>query len=271
MASVVSIQPARGTMPVLQFCTPAQLQVDLSYQRATDAQASRTLINRITREWDWGLFQPLVVARRSDGNLYVVDGQHRLEAARQRGDIPQLPCVITAYDDAKGEAAAFVALNQQRRPLTQMNLHRAAVAAGEPDALLVDRLVEAAGLRLTNWADARAWKPGWVNMVGTFKSVLRVHGERNLRLTLETFSTAFAGQVLNSTQTIFLAIAQIVIDRGRAFDRDLLIAILARAPLPDWIARIRQASAERKISLQLAAKQLLAEHYAEAADRAEAA
>jgi ParB-like chromosome segregation protein Spo0J len=74
--------------------------------------------------WDWSLCQPLAVAKRDDGGLMVVDGQHRLEAARLRGDIEDLPCVVTAYRNAGDEAAAFVALNQQRRPLARSTCSR---------------------------------------------------------------------------------------------------------------------------------------------------
>ena len=47
-----------------------------------------------------------VVARRSDGGLYVVDGQHRMAAAILRRDIGQLPCVISSYASAGDEAAS---------------------------------------------------------------------------------------------------------------------------------------------------------------------
>jgi ParB-like chromosome segregation protein Spo0J len=52
----------------------------------------------------------------------VVDGQHRLAAATLRGDIAHLPCVITSLMPTLGdEAAAFVALNQNRKPLQPLD------------------------------------------------------------------------------------------------------------------------------------------------------
>jgi hypothetical protein len=125
--SRLKVNPALGQLPVLQYCSPDQLQVDESYQRSLFVPSSQTLIRKIAVYWDWGLCQPLFVARRSDGGLYVVDGQHRLEAAKLRGDIQQLPCVISHFDSAAEEAASFVALNQQRRPLNRLQLFRAVV------------------------------------------------------------------------------------------------------------------------------------------------
>ena len=56
-------------------------------------------------------------------------------AARLRGDIPQLPAVVVQYASAADEAASFVHLNQQRRPLTRLDLFKAArvIGPGETD------------------------------------------------------------------------------------------------------------------------------------------
>ena len=134
----LKVNPPLGSLPVLQYCSPDQLSIDESYQRSLESENSRTLIRKIAMYWDWGLCQPLFVARRSDGKLYVVDGQHRLAAAKLRGDIWQLPCVVTHFDSAADEAASFVALNQQRRPLTQVELFKAALSAGDEEALTIE-------------------------------------------------------------------------------------------------------------------------------------
>jgi hypothetical protein len=132
--SRLKVNPVLGMRPSLEFRRLAELRIDPSYQRTTEAGASQTLIRRIAMFWDWSLCQPLAVAKRDDGALMVVDGQHRLEAARLRGDIDDLPCVVTAYRNAGDEAAAFVALNQQRRPLSQIDLFKAALAAEDETA-----------------------------------------------------------------------------------------------------------------------------------------
>ena len=118
--------PPLGRMPVLQFIMPGELRVDPSYQRSLEAESSQTLIRKIAQFWNWDLCQPLVVSRRTNGELFVIDGQHRWEAAKLRGDIAQLPCVVVEYSNAADEAASFVHLNQQRRPLTKIDLFKAA-------------------------------------------------------------------------------------------------------------------------------------------------
>jgi hypothetical protein len=148
--SRLKVNPAIGTMPVLQYCTPEQLLIDDSYQRTLETGPSQTLVRRIAMFWDWSLCQPLIVARRNDGGHYVVDGQHRLAAAKLRGDIFQLPCVVASYASMADEAASFVALNQQRRPLGALDLFKAALAAGDTEAMSIMKAIIDAGLSLSN-------------------------------------------------------------------------------------------------------------------------
>jgi hypothetical protein len=158
------ILPALGRMPTLQFCRPVELHIDPSYQRDASSEA-QLLIKRIAQTWNWDLCQPLVVARRQGliEQLFVIDGQHRLAAARLRGDIDQLPCVILSYANAADEAKNFVTLNQQRRPLSKLELFKAAVASGDAQAIEIVAAMNEAGLSIApiaiTSAGSRAWCP----------------------------------------------------------------------------------------------------------------
>jgi hypothetical protein len=171
--SRLKVNPVLGSPPTLEWRPVGELLIDPAYQRAIDTGPSQTLIRRIAMFWDWGLCQPLAVSRRPDGALTIVDGQHRAAAAKLRGDVPHLPCVITSYASAGDEAAAFVALNQQRRPLQALDLFKAAVAAEDKEALLILDCIQSAGLSLAPHSNWTAWKPGMVANVGGLKRVLR--------------------------------------------------------------------------------------------------
>src|SRR3546814_16693938 len=103
-----------GSPPAPQFAQIDQLLVDDSYQRSIEGGASQRLIVKIAENWDWRLCLPLIVSRRQ-GALYVIDGQHRYEAAKLRGDIRDLPIVLFDFDDPKAEAELFVPANRRRR------------------------------------------------------------------------------------------------------------------------------------------------------------
>lgn len=209
-ATRLKMNPVAGSLPVLQYCTPDQLQIDPGYQRGLESGASRALIRKIATFWDWGLCQPLIVARRADGALYVVDGQHRLAAARLRADIGQLPCVITGYRNAAEEAAAFVSLNQNRRPLTGLDIFKAALASGDREAVTIAGALEEAGLELAGSTNNQAMKINAVGNVGGMQQCLRTHGVDVLTAALDVLAQSYKDQVLRFAGSIFPGIAAIV-------------------------------------------------------------
>jgi hypothetical protein len=86
-----------GMPPSIENRSPDELNIDDAYQRSIDTGPSRSLIQKIAKGWDWRMCLPLVVSKREDGSLWVLDGQHRLAAAKVRGDIPYLPCCVSVY------------------------------------------------------------------------------------------------------------------------------------------------------------------------------
>lgn len=263
-----ALAPPRGSLPVLQYCTPDQLAVDPSYQRELD-QVSRALITRIAKGWDWNLFQPLVVARRSDGRLFVVDGQHRLEAARQRGDIAQLPAVIFTPEDRTNEAAVFVELNQARRPLTPFALWNGALAAGDATAATLQQLMREAGLTFSGAADAKKMKPGQLNNVGTIRAWHRRNGDRRTRAVLSALSRAFGSEVIRLGGVLFMGVAAIVIEHDERLSEHLLVDVLQR-PQDEWAADFRRHAAAAGVGIQAAGIAVLRASYAEALAEVEA-
>lgn len=256
------IAPPRGTLPVLQYCPPAQLNVDASYQRELDAQ-SRSLIGEIAARWDWSLCQPLVVASRPDRSLFVVDGQHRLEAAKLRGDIPQLPCVIFHPADATDEAKAFVELNAKRRPLTAYALYKGALVAGDEPTLALAQLLADAGLSFTGAADPARMKPGQLNNVGTVRKWHARNGDAHTRVVLACIGRAFGSEVITFSGALFMAVASTVLEHDTRLSRHLFVDVLQR-PQPDWLADFRRYAADHGVGVQAAAVAVIRAAYAEA-------
>lgn len=208
--SRLKCNPVLGSPPTLEWRGVGELLIDTTYQREIDTSASQALIRKIAQFWDWGLCQPLAVSRRPDGRLTIVDGQHRASAAKKRGDIPHLPCVITSYANAGDEAAAFVALNQMRRPLSALDLFKAAVAAQDDEALLITDCLAGAGLTIAPHTNYSVWKPGQLSNVGGLKECLRTKGERVLREALKVLAKAYPNEPLRFAGTIYPGIAHIV-------------------------------------------------------------
>lgn len=230
----LKVNPPLGNLPALQWALVSQLQVDAEYQRSVDNGPSQALIRKIATHWNWDLCQPLVVSRRADGSLFVIDGQHRWEAARMRGDINQLPCVVVDYASAADEAASFVHLNQQRKPLSKIDVFKAAVASEDPEACAILRAMEAAGLSVAPHGNFVSWKPGMVSNIGGIMAQWRRIGAGHASTALAILGKAFSGQVLQYAGTLFPGICAVVADDLVDADRDRFVALLASRTQADW-------------------------------------
>jgi len=117
-----------------------QLVIDETYQRS----ANEPKIKALARDWSWVACGSIIVADRAS-TFYVVDGQHRVLAARRRADIKQLPCIVFETSSAVAEAKGFLQANTQRKPITGIDRFRALVVTNDPAALLVKRLCDQVG------------------------------------------------------------------------------------------------------------------------------
>lgn len=129
-----SMQDNKGE---LRWINKMDVQVDYSYQRNTN----EIKLKNIARDWSWIACGAIVVANR-EGTLFVVDGQHRVLAARKRSDISDLPCLVFTTSAAKQEAKGFLSAQTQRKPVTAVEKFKAMVVVEDPDALFVQSLAD---------------------------------------------------------------------------------------------------------------------------------
>jgi len=124
-----------------------ELFVDPTYQRNL-SPASITLIRKIVGNWSWKKFKPPIVRLAEDGKYEVIDGQHTAIAAASHRGIVKIPvCVITA-DTVEDRAQAFMGHNGDRIQVTSLQMFHAGLVAGNPEALQIRDVVEAAGARV---------------------------------------------------------------------------------------------------------------------------
>ena len=102
-----------------------ELHIDESYQRTLQNH-----VKIIARDWNPTKCDPLKINFREDGNLYVWDGQHRLEAARLRG-IKYLLCDITVGLTQEQEAELFGCQGMGIKKPDPYDIFKANVCAGE--------------------------------------------------------------------------------------------------------------------------------------------
>lgn len=119
------------------------LHVD-EYQR----EATQVKITNIANAWSWKGCGCILVAKRGE-RFFVVDGQHRVMAARKRVEIRELPCLVFETADMKEEAGAFLVANTHRKPVTTVQAFNALLISGDQNAAKVAALVETGGRRLS--------------------------------------------------------------------------------------------------------------------------
>ncbi|MCW6529740.1 hypothetical protein NED98_05730 [Sphingomonas sp. MMSM20] len=225
--------PVRGVPPSIEWVSVDDLRVDGDYQRSIENEPSRRLVASIAAHWDWRLCMPLAVSRRVDGR-YVIDGQHRLAAARMRKDIIHLPCSIGTYDGVADEAAMFVAANRARRAINRLDDFHAALVAGDEDALEINRVVETAGLRVARQTGSQAWRPGEVAFTSSVAAVMGRNGEELVIDALSAIAEAFQGQVLTNGASVFLGLTRIMASPPEGLDRKRLLRSLAAFDMRGW-------------------------------------
>lgn len=243
--------PAKGRPPSVEMRHPDELSIDDSYQRSIDTGPSRRLISSIATNWDWRLCMPLTVSRRESG-LYVIDGQHRLEAAKLRGDIPYLPCCVSTYDGPADEAAMFVAANRARRAISRLDDFHAAIVAGDATASNVDSIVRAAGLTVSRKTGSQSWLPGEVAFTAAIKRTLNAHGKEICVEALSAIAKAFPGEILSNGGSIFLALTRIILKGDAELDR--LFRTLLAHDMKGWGGFVEKARrGDDRVSIMTAA------------------
>jgi len=132
-----------GPKPELKWLNVEKLYVDSRYQRNTKSRASETNLDYLKKSFSWSLCGALIVCFvPAEKKFAVLDGQHRLVAARSRKDIPELPCLIVSGLDFEQQAQSFVAINTKRVKLNALAAFHAAVASGDKTAVMLKEILD---------------------------------------------------------------------------------------------------------------------------------
>lgn len=137
-----------GAAPSLEWIAVDRLVVDKTYQRDILKQG-RANVASIARAFCWAYFAPVIVSPVEGGKFAIVDGQHRATAAALVGK-KTIPCQIVVMD-ARQQAKAFAAINGNVTRMSALNVFRAALAAGDNEAVAVHAACKAGGVRILGY------------------------------------------------------------------------------------------------------------------------
>jgi len=127
------------------------LTVDPAYQRPLNVSRAENM----ARNFNWAAFGALTVYRRPNGDLKIVVGQHRWQAALRRPDITKVPCVV--FENEKQalaaqralEAKTFIGESVETRNISAYRKHKAGCVARHPLPRKVQELIDSSGRELS--------------------------------------------------------------------------------------------------------------------------
>jgi hypothetical protein len=225
---------------------PKDILCDASYQRS----ASQKRILKIANDFDPRRFGTLDLSERKSGELYVVDGLHRKEAALIKA-LTRVPSLVIPCDDPKEDARRFVD-QAERRSMNSAVVFRAQLKYGDTIAVMLNGLFKKYKFNLP---DPKVFgynhRDNEVGAIGMFKVVARRHGEGYVDSILYVQRHAWDGASAALGKTMILGLARLfeVYEPGH---RTVVAAIKAKELDPfDVLNRAeRQAyNSERRVSV----------------------
>lgn len=166
------------------------LRVDPVYQRDVSAD----LTQKMASEWDMTIAGTITVSRRGNGDLYIVDGQHRAVAAKLAGETHILAQVLTGL--GQQTEAQMRLRGNVRRGDKAMERFRAQVAAKNPESLAIVQICEEFETRVNSSPE----KDHGINSVAAVENLYRQDHGVLLTRTFEVIQRSF-GNVHGANST----------------------------------------------------------------------
>lgn len=214
-------------------------------------------LKKLIREWSPARVGYVLLSLRADGRLYVVDGQHRVEAVRHlQGRIGPYIESIVREGMTSQEEAEFFAESQNpanRAQLLPEDIHRAAVMYGNADAIAVSNVVTAAGF----YIGSRSAKDGTtrIKAVDAVKDIHKNYGAQTLYNTLMFYKSAWEpvtppNQVLINGISLFFTLYP-------AANIESLLKVAAKQTSKDFLEDARKRAQTDRLSASQGVASLL--------------
>ncbi len=237
--------------PLIRFPAEAMdlllevLRVDPPYQRPLD----RALVRHIADHFDPRYFGRIVVVERANGELAVVDGQHRVQALRAMGVRGALvPCDVHRGLPLMAEAALFRRPQERagRRPLRAEDIFRAALIEGDEESHAIKQIVEAHGFVLD--LDSHSKAEGGMRAVASLQRIFREGGAEGLDAVLGLVRDAFGLTPEANKATLLQGLWRFHRKYRAVYSRKLLVQVLRKASPQGVVADGRKVSDALRMS-----------------------
>lgn len=230
--------PAEGEALIpafLLYCDRANYQRDVNQAR----------VAAMLDNWDENAAKGVLVSRRADGTLFVIDGQHRREAQWQRGGPQQrVHCIVVAGLSLADEAALFVKINTKRGAVNTNTVAKAQVTADDPRFAQIMDVLCFSELSYSFNGKGKA-APGVIRCWGALVTIFDLGGTELLTRVLAFARGAWGGDPASLDARTLKAVAAFIrrYEGQAGYDEAKIIAKLAREPYASVTARAKRSAA----------------------------
>lgn len=198
-----------------RFLYVNQLKTDESYQ----SPVNESQVNKITKNFNPDFLHTIVVAQRENGDLYILDGQHRVVALKRIG-FKEVEAVVHTRMSMEEEAEMYRMLNE--RPTKSPNAKaKAELQAGYPVAIAIDSCVKGQELEVDYDKEKLAERK--IGAYSTLKRIYKKFGEENLSLTLHLIKFSFGTKSKYFSAVMMEGVSKFIAIYKDKIDTDKLI------------------------------------------------
>lgn len=123
----------------------AELKVDMTVQRGFHPVHAKQL----RAAWDVRFIGTLIVSRRTNGDLYLIDGQHRCWVAMQLDSTAIMDCEVYEGLSVEEEALMFLHFNRNRKPPSAFDTFKIGLKAKLPIEVRMQAETSKLGLEIS--------------------------------------------------------------------------------------------------------------------------
>lgn len=231
----------------------ASLGIDTSYQREVSALRAK----RIAQAFNPFCLQVLLVGRRKDDSLWIVDGQTRRQALMMLG-IQKAWAMLFDSSGPEEEANIFRIINLERKAITPLERFHACIAAKDPTSLAIQEELDICGARLSKGSNN--WTCAGVISLKCVAVVQDLYQWKVLKRTLDCIRESFENREDRfrnaATQGDFLKAVGYVLSRCKSLNYSRWVSILQEC-IPNDLRSVPVAKGEGSTRHIVTAKALL--------------
>lgn len=189
------------------------------------AKYNRPVRNDVAKAWgnnfDMRLVGSIIVSHR-DGAYYIMDGQHRVQAAKIKG-VKTLPCIVHEKLTYQEEADLFVELNKQRHGLLVFDIFNGQREAGDMDAIEMQKAVESTGYAINRGSGTMK-----IQAIQVLMKIYKIDGPEMIADVLTVIKDAWGGEKTANSRLILLGLWRFMGVYKNAYGRQRLVSVLTK-------------------------------------------